>query len=198
MFLKISALLLLLPGLAAAAMPGYNWVQSQELYMSLPYRQSVSYPTMGQEKYADTWGFGFRTSGDGEGLSRTAGFQVQRVTVSHGPAGVNDTATFFEVPLGAEYISTPYKKTKYRFTGSLLALLGMCRDSYYMAPMVTVGVISQKDISRRVPEGLSLSLYYRLTDIEIDNLAGQNGMLRPAYGLRLGYVFKGFWLKSQN
>lgn len=198
MFRTIFAALLLLPGTAAAAMPGYNWVQSQELYLSLPYRQSVSYPTMGQEKYADTWGFGFRTSGDGEGVSRTAGFQVQRVTVSHSLAGAAGTATFFEVPLGAEYIGAPYKKTRYRFTGSLLALLGMCRDSYYMAPMITVGVISQKDISRKAPEGLSLSLYYRLTDVEIDNLAGQNGMLRPAYGVRLGYVFKGFWLRRND
>lgn len=44
------------------------------------------------------------------------------------------------------------------------------------------------------PIGLTFDIYYRLTDIDLDNVGnGKAGTLKPAHGFKVGYIFEGFW-----
>ena len=89
----------------------------------------------------------------------------------------------FETPYGMELLASV----------SALANLGLADTTLYMAPMLTAGLLYQTNPAEQLPNGFSLTLYYRLTDIHLDNAAGKLATLRPSAGLRLGYIFTGFW-----
>lgn len=44
------------------------------------------------------------------------------------------------------------------------------------------------------PTGLTFGIFYRLIDLDLDNVVGgKAGTLKPALGFKGGYVFEGFW-----
>ncbi|KAF0124453.1 MAG: hypothetical protein FD154_2373 [Elusimicrobia bacterium] len=81
------ALILLLtfcPALAhaAAKKPEQTWESSGETYFLLPVGQELRYAASDRTVSADAWGLGYRLLGSREGVSRTAGMQLQRLSVT--------------------------------------------------------------------------------------------------------------------
>lgn len=194
MSLRSLALVLLLPAAAAATpMPGYTWFPAGEAYFLAPFRQAVNFPAGGNTRTAQTWGFGYRALGDGEGVNRTGGLQFERVTVGNKYLRAQGAVTVWEAPIGAEYISARYKDTRLRFTAAGLADIGLCDNTFFIAPMLTAGLLLQDREGTSLPHGWTLTLYYRFNDAKLDNVKGEEALLRPALGFRLGYAFPGFW-----
>ena len=189
---KLIAALLLLPCAASAAMPGFTWLPANELYFTAPLKQTIIYSQDGITPYAGTWGFGYRVLGDGQGITKTAAAQIQRVTASNN-FGVAGTFTLLDFLAGAEYIFPPKNKSPLRFTASALADLGFGGDTLFMAPMLTAGALYRLNPAATGPDGLSFTVYYRFTDITLDKALGQSVTLRAALGFRIGYVFPSFW-----
>ena len=186
-------LLLILATPAAAATPGLQWVSATEGYFTLPVAQRVHYTANGKTVDADGWGMGLRAVGDGDGLSRTAGLQFERYTVSNGAAGVNGTFYLFDFLIGGEYVSPVRNNKPLRFTAGALADLGMSDTSFYVTPVLTAGLLYQQNVYDTAPGGFALTLYYRLASLDLESAAGKAGTVRPALGVRLGYTFEGFW-----
>ena len=46
--------------------------------------------------------------------------------------------------------------------------------------------------------GLTFDIYYRLTDIDLNNVGGGAGTLKPALGFKMGYIFEGFWTTKEK
>jgi hypothetical protein len=187
-FIPILLFFLVVPSHAAA--PIYKWFPSNEFYFSAPFSQSIHYP--GKTLRAEAWALGFRAVGNGDGVERTGGLQIQKLTVSNTALGVNGSFYLLELPVGAEYISPKIENKSLRLTAGLLADLGLSDTTLFMAPMLTTGLLYQTS-TEQIPSGLTLSLYYRFASIDLDNAAGRPGTLRPAAGLKLGYIFEGFW-----
>ncbi|MCX5792764.1 MAG: hypothetical protein NTY45_11220 [Elusimicrobia bacterium] len=192
----LSCLAILLAGSlpAGAAVPVYKWFPSNEFYFAAPLAQNLHYP--GGTARAAAWAFGFRAVSNGEGVGKTGAFQIQHLTVNNKTAGVNGSFYLLELLAGAEYISPAAQNQPMRFTAAALANLGLSDTTLYMAPMLTAGLLYQTNPAEQIPNGFSLTLYYRLTDIHLDNAAGKPAALRPAAGLRLGYIFPGFWTQK--
>jgi len=189
-------LLVLLAVLAApvglwAAMPGYSWYPANELYFTVPVKQTIHYSEGGRTRNADAWGFGYRVVGDGQGVNTTSAFQLQRVTAGNSTARVNTALTFFDLLTGVEYNFTN-KNRPLHFSVAALVNLGFCEPTPYMAPMLTGSVLYRTNAATTA-ENLILTFYYRLTDVALASVDGQAAILRPALGLRLGYIFQGFW-----
>ena len=188
------ALLLILALAApAAAAPGLTWVSATEGYFTLPVSQQVHYTANGKTATADAWGLGLRAVGDGDGISRTAGLQFERYTVSNPALGVNGTFYLFDFLAGAEYVTPARNNRPLRFTAAALADLGMSDTTFYLTPVLTAGLLYQKNVYDTAPGGLTLSLYYRLASLDLENAGGKAGTVRPAAGIRIGYIFEGFW-----
>ena len=66
----------------AAKKPGQTWEPSGETCFRLPVGQELRYAAPDRTVSADAWGLGYRFLGSREGVSRTAGFQLQRLSVS--------------------------------------------------------------------------------------------------------------------
>ena len=193
MRLILLSILFAFPAAAIAAAPVFTWISADEFYFTAPLNQQVRYNANHQTSNTQAWGFGARAVGKGQGINPTGGIQFERYTVSNSNLGVNGTFYLFEFLGGAEYI-TPVKNNKpLRLTAAALADLGLSDTTLYIAPMLTAGLLYQTNTNTNSPQGLTLNLYYRFTDVKLDNAAGKSGTLRPALGLRLGYIFKGFW-----
>lgn len=187
------AIAICLPAAAQAAAPALKWVSATEGYFTMPFGSQVRYPDNNKTVDTDAWGFGLRAVGNGEGISRTAGLQFERHTASNSGLGVNGTFYLFDFLAGAEYVSPVRSNKPLRFTAGGLIDLGMSDTTFYLAPVLTAGLLYQKNVYDTAPGGFTLTLYYRFTDIDLDNAAGKAGTLRPALGVRLGYIFEGFW-----
>lgn len=191
--LRALLVILALAAPAAAAAPGLTWASATEGYFTMPLGSQVRYPDNNKTVDTDAWGFGLRAVGNGEGVSRTAGLQFERHTASNSGLGVNGTFYLFDFLAGAEYVSPVRNGRPLRFTASGLIDLGMSDTTFYLAPVLTAGLLYQKNVYDTAPGGFTLTLYYRFTDIDLDNAAGKAGTLKPALGVRLGYIFEGFW-----
>ena len=195
---KILTLLFLLSSVSAhAALPAYQWFPSNEFYFSAPFSQTIHYPSSNKTSHADAWALGFRAVGNGSGVGKTGGLQIQRLTVNNSAAGVNGSFYLLEMLAGAEYISPKVENKPFRFTAGLLANAGLADTTLFVAPMLTAGLLYQTAFTQ-VPSGFSLSFYYRFTDIALNDAGGAPGTLRPALGFRLGYTFRGFWTHPQK
>ena len=178
-----------------SAAPIYKWFPSNEFYFSAPFSQSVHYP--GKTIHADTWALGYRAVGNGVGVDKTGGLQIQKLTVSNSALGLNGSFYLLEFLLGGEYLSPKVENKPLRFSAGLLADLGLADTTLFMAPMLTAGLLYQT-IPGQIPSGITLSVYYRLSSISIDDAAGRPATLRPAVGLKLGYIFEGFWAPKEK
>lgn len=138
------------------------------------------------------WGFGFRAVGN-ETISRTGGLQFQSVKVNRPRTG-KDTFYLFDLLLGLEYMTPKVQGKPLRFTAQAYADLGLSDTTIYAAPVISAGLLYTTSEVADTPTGFTLDIFYRLTDLDLDNVGGGSaGTLKPALGFKIGYVFEGFW-----
>jgi hypothetical protein len=143
------------------------------------------------------WGFGFRAVGH-ETFSKTGGLQVQSIKVDN-PSTGKDTFYLWELLAGMQYTSPKVQGKPLRFTASGLGEFGLSDTTLYMAPMLTAGLLYTTDEYAATPTGFTFDIYYRLTDIDLDNVGrGKAGTLKPAIGFKVGYIFEGFWTTKEK
>ena len=198
--LALMVLLLLSAGVAssqaAEAKPVYKWVSANEYYFILPTSQDLSLSGGGDTLSVKPWGFGFRAVGN-ETFSKTGGLQFQSVKVDSARTGRN-TFYLWDLMLGMEYIAPKVQGKPLRFIASAVADLGLSDTTFYAAPVISAGLLYTTEEYADTPTGLTLDIYYRLTDIDLDNVGGGAGTLKPALGFKVGYIFEGFWTTKEK
>lgn len=189
----ILALALLAPAAGAAdAKPVWSWISTSEYYFILPTGQDLQLGGGAGTERVKPWGFGVRGVG-AETVGKTAALQLQSVKVDN-PATGKNSFYLLELLLGLEYVTPRAEGRPLRFKGSALADLGLADNTLFAAPMLTAGLLYDTDPAAETPNGFTLDLFYRLTDVEIDNAGGgRGGTLKPALGVKVGYIFEGFW-----
>ena len=100
--------------------------------------------------------------------------------------------------LGMEYIAPKVQGKPLRFTASAVADLGLSDTTFYAAPVISAGLLYTTEEYSDTPTGLTFDIYYRLTDIDLDNVGGGAGTLKPALGFKVGYIFEGFWTTKEK
>ncbi len=101
--------------------------------------------------------------------------------------------------LGMEYMAPKVQGKPLRFTASAFADLGLSDTTLYAAPVLSAGLLYTTNESADTPTGLTFDIYYRLTDIDLDNVGGgKSGTLKPALGFKVGYIFEGFWTTKEE
>lgn len=177
--------------LAAAPKPVYTWVSANEYYFLLPTSQDLAISGAGTES-VKPWGFGFRAVGH-ETFAKTGGLQFQSVKVDS-PSTGRTTFYLWELLLGMEYMAPKVQGKPLRFTASALADLGLSDTTFFVAPVLSAGLLYTTDASALTPTGFTFDIYYRLADIDLDSVGGgRSGTLKPALGFKVGYIFEGFW-----
>ena len=197
--LALSLFILMVAGLsqvyAADSKPVYKWVSANEYYLIMPAVQSLD--VAGHTESVNPWGFGFRAVGH-ETFSKTGGLQLQSIKVDTPRTG-KDTVYLWDMLLGMEYIEPKVVGKPLRFTATAFADLGMCDTTLYMAPVISAGVLYTTNELAETPTGFTFDVYYRLTDIDLNNAGGGNaGTLKPALGFKVGYIFEGFWTTKEK
>ena len=182
--------------LAAEAKPVYKWVSANEYYFILPTSQGLHLSGGGDTLSVKPWGFGFRAVGN-EIFSKTGGLQFQSVKVDSPRTGRN-TFYLWELLLGMEYMAPKVQGKPLRFTASAVADLGISDTTFYAAPVISAGLLYTTEEYADTPTGLTFDIYYRLTDIDLDNVGGGAGTLKPALGFKVGYIFEGFWTTKEK
>lgn len=195
------AALLLSAGLgrvcAAEAKPVYKWIAGTEYYLLLPTAQDLRLPGAGVTESVKPWGLGIRAVGNGP-FGKTAGLQLQSVKVDTPHTG-RDTIYLLGLLLGMEYMTPKAQGKPLRFTAAAFADLGLSGSTLYAAPVLTAGFLYTTDYTALTPTGLTFNLFYRLTDLDLDDAGnGKAGTLKPALGLKVGYAFKGFWTSKEQ
>lgn len=173
-----------------------RWVAANEFYFIAPTPQTLHISGDGNAG-VNPWGIGFRGVGS-QAFSKTGAVQLQSVKVDK-PATGRNTFYLLELLLGIQYLSPVTPGRPLRFTAAGYADLGLADSTFYAAPVLTAGLIYTTSEQAETPNGLTFDLYYRLTDVDLDN-AGNNraGTLKPALGFKVGYIFEGFWTTSQR
>ena len=68
-----------------------------------------------------------------------------------------------------------------------------------MAPMLTACLLYTTDETAVPPTGFTFDFYYRLIDIDLDNVGGgRAGTLKSAIGFKIGYIFEGLWTTKEK
>lgn len=179
------------PLLAAESKPIWKWVSANEYYMIMPTGQSLDISGGGNET-VNPWGFGFRAVGH-ETISKTGGLQFQSIKVDNPNTG-KDTFYLFDLLLGMEYMTPKVQGKPLRFTAQAYADLGLSDTTLYAAPIISAGFLYTTNELADTPTGLTFDIFYRLTDLDLDNVGGgRAGTLKPALGFKVGYIFEGFW-----
>jgi len=195
----MAALLLAVYGvdaLAAAPKPVYTWVSANEYYFLLPTSQDLAISGAGTES-VKPWGFGFRAVGH-ETFAKTGGLQFQSVKVDSPSTGRN-TFYLWELLLGMEYLAPKVQGKPLRFTASALADLGLSDTTFFVAPVLSAGLLYTTNELADTPTGFTFDIYYRLADIDLDSVGGgRSGTLKPALGFKVGYIFEGFWAVKEK
>ena len=202
---KTTALLALVLGTlpcanAADPKPVYKWMAANEYYMIMPTAQTLTISGGGSES-VKPWGFGFRAVGNNETISKTGGLQFQSIKVDNPHTG-KDTFYLFDLLLGMEFMTPKVQGKPLRFTAQAYADLGLSDTTLYAAPMISAGFLYTTKEFTDTPTGLTFDIFYRLIDLDLDNVGGgKAGTLKPALGIKVGYIFEGFWTvkeKSSN
>jgi len=178
-------------GNCAEAKPLWKWVSANEYYMIMPTAQDLAIAGDGTESVRP-WGLGMRAVGH-ETFSKTAGLQFLSVKVDS-PATGKSTFYMLELLAGMQYTSPKAPGKPLRFTISGLGEFGLSDTTLYAAPMITAGILYTTDEYAITPTGFTFDIFYRPTDIDLDNVGGgRAGTLKSALGIKIGYVFEGFW-----
>ena len=177
---------------AAETKPVYKWMAANEYYMILPTAQTLNISGGGSES-VKPWGFGFRAVGNNETISKTGGLQFQSIKVDNPHTG-KDTFYLFDLLLGMEFMTPKVQGKPLRFTAQAFADLGLSDTTLYAAPMISAGFLYTTKEFTDTPTGLTFDIFYRLIDLDLDNVGGgKAGTLKPALGIKIGYIFEGFW-----
>ena len=180
---------------AAEAKPVYKWVSANEYYFLLPTSQDLAISGAGTES-VKPWGFGFRAVGH-ETFTKTGGLQFQSIKVDNPSTGRN-TFYLWELLAGMEYIAPKVQGKPLRFTASAVADFGLSDTAFFVAPILSAGLLYATEEYSATPTGFTFDIYYRLTDIDLDNVGGGAGTLKPALGFKVGYIFEGFWAVKEK
>ena len=181
---------------AAEAKPVYQWVSANEYYFILPTGQDLYLPRNGDTLSVKPWGFGFRAVGH-ETFTKTGGLQFQSIKVDNPSTGRN-TFYLWELLAGMEYIAPKVQGKPLRFKASAVADFGLSDTTFFVAPILSAGLLYATEEYSATPTGFTFDIYYRLTDIDIDNVGGGAGTLKPALGFKVGYIFEGFWTTKEK
>ena len=198
----ITAFVFLIFGLAAysnsaEAKPVYKWMAANEYYMILPTEQTLNISGGGSES-VKPWGFGFRAVGNNETISKTGGLQFQSIKVDNPHTG-KDTFYLFDLLLGLEFMTPKVQGKPLRFTAQAYADLGLSDTTLYATPMISAGFLYTTKEFTDTPTGLTFDVFYRLIDLDLDNVGGgKSGTLKPALGVKIGYIFEGFWTVKEK
>lgn len=181
---------------AAESKPVWKWVAANEYYFILPAAQDLHVSGGGTES-VKPWGFGFRAVGN-ETFSKTGGLQLQSIKVDNAGTGKN-TFYLLDLLLGMEYMAPKVQGKPLRFTAGAFADLGLSDTTLYAAPVISAGLLYTTDEAAETPTGLTFDVFYRLTDIDLDNVGNSKaGTLKPALGFKVGYIFEGFWTTKEK
>ena len=181
---------------AAEAKPVYQWVSANEYYFILPTGQDLYLPRNGDTLSVNPWGFGFRAVGH-ETFAKTGGLQFQSIKVDNPSTGRN-TFYLWELLAGMEYIAPKVQGKPLRFKASAVADLGLSDTTFFVAPILSAGLLYATEEYSATPTGFTFDIYYRLSDIDLDNVGGGAGTLKPALGFKVGYIFEGFWTTKEK
>lgn len=182
--------------LAADPKPVYKWVSANEYYFLLPTSQDLAISGAGTEN-VKPWGFGFRAVGH-ETFAKTGGLQFQSVKVDSPSTGRN-TFYLWELLLGMEYMAPKVQGKPLRFTASALGDFGLSDTTFFVAPVLSAGLLYTTDETALTPTGFTFDIYYRLADIDLDSVGGgRAGTLKPVLGFKVGYIFEGFWAVKEK
>ena len=181
---------------AVESKPVYKWVSANEYYFLLPVAQDLYLPRNGDTLSVKPWGFGLRAVGH-ETISKTGGLQFQSIKVDTPSTGRN-TFYLWDLMFGMVYIAPKVQGKPLRFTASAVADLGLSDTTLYAAPVISAGLLYTTVEDAATPTGLTFDIYYRLTDIDLDNVGGGAGTLKPALGFKMGYIFEGFWTTKEK
>ena len=181
---------------AAEAKPVYQWVSANEYYFILPTGQDLYLPRNGDTLSVKPWGFGFRAVGH-ETFAKTGGLQFQSIKVDNPSTGRN-TFYLWELLAGMEYIAPKVQGKPLRFKASAVADLGLSDTTFFVAPIISAGLLYATEEYSSTPTGFTFDIYYRLSDIDLDNVGGGAGTLKPALGFKVGYIFEGFWTVKEK
>jgi len=182
--------------IAAEAKPVYQWVSANEYYFILPTGQDLYLPRNGDTLSIKPWGFGFRAVGH-EMFTKTGGLQFQSIKVDNPSTGRN-TFYLWELLAGMEYIAPKVQGKPLRFTASAVADFGLSDTTFFVAPILSAGLLYATEEYSATPTGFTFDIYYRLSDIDLDNVGGGAGTLKPALGFKVGYIFEGFWTVKEK
>lgn len=198
--MKFAGALCLLAALGAgrvqAAAPLFKWVAASEYYLIMPSAQDLAVSGEGAA-IVRPWGLGMRAVG-GQPFSKTGAVQLQSVKVDK-PGISKSTFYLLDLLLGMEYISPRVEGKPLRFSAAGYADFGLSDNTLYLAPVLSVGLLYPANPLASTPNGFTFDLFYRLTDIDLDNVGnGRAGTLKPALGFKLGYIFEGFWTPKEK
>ena len=183
--------------LAADPKPVYKWMAANEYYMIMPTAQTLNISGGGSES-VKPWGFGFRAVGNNETISKTGGLQFQSIKVDNPHTG-KDTFYLFDLLIGMEFMTPKVQGKPLRFTAQAYADLGLSDTTLYAAPMISAGFLYTTKEFTDTPTGLTFDIFYRLIDLDLDNVGGgKAGTLKPALGIKIGYIFEGFWTVKEK
>ena len=145
------------------------------------------------------WGLGVRATGSGEGFSKTGGLQLQCVKVANRSLSGSNSFYILDLLLGVNYMTPKVQGKPLRFTASALGDIGLSDTTLFIAPVISAGLLYTTDENAETPTGLTLTIFYRPTDIALDNIGGgKKGTLKPAVGFKIGYLFEGFWTTKEK
>ena len=181
---------------AAEAKPVYQWVSANEYYFILPTGQDLYLPRNGDTLSVNPWGFGFRAVGH-ETFAKTGGLQFQSIKVDNPSTGRN-TFYLWELLAGMEYIAPKVQGKPLRFKASAVADLGLSDTTFFVAPILSAGLLYATEEYSATPTGFTFDIYYRLSDIDLDEVGSGAGTLKPALGFKVGYIFEGFWTTKEK
>ena len=182
---------------AADPKPVYKWMAANEYYMIMPTAQTLNISGGGSES-VKPWGFGVRAVGNNETITKTGGLQFQSIKVDNPHTG-KDTFYLFDLLLGLEFMTPKVQGKPLRFTAQAYADLGLSDTTIYAAPMISAGFLYTTKEFTDTPTGLTFDIFYRLIDLDLDNVGGgKSGTLKPALGIKIGYIFEGFWTAKEK
>jgi len=182
---------------AETTKPVYKWMAANEYYMIMPTAQTLNISGGGSES-VKPWGFGFRAVGNNETISKTGGLQFQSIKVDNPHTG-KDTFYLFDLLLGMEFMTPKVQGKPLRFTAQAFADLGLSDTTLYAAPMISAGFLYTTKEFTDTPTGLTFDIFYRPIDLDLDNVGGgKAGTLKPALGIKIGYIFEGFWTVKEK
>ena len=187
------------PVWAVESKPVYKWVSANEFYFVLPTPQDLYLPGNKDTTVVHPWGLGFRAVGNGESFSRTGAFQIQNIKATNRSLPESNSFYILDLLLGVEYMTPKVQDKTLRFTASAVGDIGLSNTDFFLAPVLSAGFLYTTDQAAETPTGLTFSVFYRPTDIALSDVgSGTKATLRPALGVKLGYIFEGFWTTKEK